>query len=266
MIVDLKNISAGYDGDVVIEDVNFSIFNDDFIGVIGPNGGGKTTLLKTLLGVIKPYSGDLIWGGYCDRHGFKENECSDCLDVESTVSYRDLVGYLPQINSIDKQFPISVKDVVLSGLIGSGRILGKVTAEERNFAYQLLKQIGIEDLADRSISRLSGGQAQKAFLCRALIKQPKLLVLDEPTTYVDASTEGALYEILNELNRDIAIMVVSHDIGTISSHVKKLLCVNRKVHIHDSSEVDQTLLDHYNCPLEIISHGDVPHRVLKTHN
>jgi zinc transport system ATP-binding protein len=243
-LIEIKNLSAGYDGSVVLEDINLEVFSGDFIGVIGPNGGGKTTLIKTILGLIKPISGEL------NLHISKTN-----------------IGYLPQVNQIDKRFPISVFDVVRSGKSNSTLFSSfhKNTAEKEK-AESLLQEMGITAIRNKAIGELSGGQMQRVFLCRALMNNPELLVLDEPSTYVDNNFEGELYLKLKELNEQMAIILISHDVGTISFFVKTIACVNRSLHHHPSNIITEEQLTSYNCPLQIITHGNIPHTVLKLHD
>lgn len=246
-IAGLQNIYAGYDGNTVIRDVNLDIFQNDFIGIIGPNGGGKTTLVKVILGLIKPYNGKVEYS----------------LESAGTKSP---IGYLPQINAIDKKFPISVGDVVLSGFMESGKFAGRNTPSEKNRANEILHSMGIYDLKKKSIGELSGGQLQRAFLARAIVSSPRLLILDEPNTFVDNKFEGELYEKLRQLNKSMAILIVSHDIGMISTYIKTIACVNGEVHYHRSNIINEEQLQAYNCPIQLITHGEVPHTVLKTHN
>lgn len=242
-LLEIKNLSAGYDANIVLENINMEVFSDDFIGVIGPNGGGKTTLIKTILGLIKPVSGELV------------------LHISKTN-----IGYLPQVNQIDKRFPISVIDVVRSGKSDTALFSSfhKNTAEKEK-AESLLAEMGIIALRNKAIGELSGGQMQRVFLCRALMNNPELLVLDEPSTYVDNNFEGELYLKLKELNEQIAILLISHDVGTISFFVKTIACVNRNLHYHPSNIITEEQLASYNCPLQIITHGNIPHTVLKLH-
>ena len=243
-LLELKSITAGYDEKIVLKEVDLTIKENDFIGIIGPNGGGKTTLLKVILGIIKPISGEILTDGN-----------GGCI-----------IGYLPQINQIDKKFPISVRDVVLSGLMSHKKMFGRYSSENRKRADELMSQMGIEHLKNKNIGELSGGQLQRVFLCRAIISDPQLLILDEPDTYVDSNFEGELYEILDQLNKRMAIVVVSHDVGTICSHVKTIACVNQTLCYHDSNIISQEQLQAYNCPIDLITHGEVPHRVLKHHH
>lgn len=177
------------------------------------------------------------------------------------------IGYLPQVNQIDKRFPISVIDVVRSGKANSALFSSfhKNTAEKEN-AGALLAEMGISHIRNKPIGELSGGQMQRVFLCRALMNQPELLILDEPSTYVDNNFEGELYLKLKELNEQMAILLISHDVGTISFFVKTIACVNRYVHHHLSNIISEEQLASYNCPLQIITHGNIPHTVLKQHH
>ncbi len=196
------------------------------------------------------------------------------LPHEGEVSYSPtlfehghrLIGYLPQISDFDKSFPISVIEVVMSGLQPEKGLLKRYSAADRKRAMELLEMAGIESIADRQISEISGGQMQRALLCRAVILEPKLLILDEPTNFVDNKFENELYTLLHRLNERMAIVMVSHDLGTITSIVKSIVCVNRTVHRHDSNIITAEQLENYQCPIQIISHGHVPHTVLEHHN
>lgn len=246
-IVSLKGVTVSYQSVVAIEDASLSIYQDDFIGIIGPNGGGKTTLIKAILGMID-YSGEVNFAAELFRGSER------------------LVGYLPQQSNFDRAFPISVLEVVMSGLLGEKGFWGRYRGAERHRAMQLLESVGIAAVAEKAIGEISGGQMQRALLCRAIISEPKLLILDEPTNFVDNNFEKELYALLRELNKRMAIVMVSHDIGTITSTVKSIVCVNRTVHRHDSNIITQEQLDNYHCPIQIVSHGHVPHTVLAHHD
>lgn len=246
-IVSLKGVTVSYQSVVAIENASLSIYQDDFIGIIGPNGGGKTTLIKAILGMID-YSGEVDFAAELFRGSER------------------LVGYLPQQSNFDRAFPISVLEVVMSGLQGEKGFWGRYRVAERQRAMQLLESVGIAAVAEKAIGEISGGQMQRALLCRAIISEPKLLILDEPTNFVDNNFEKELYALLRELNKRMAIVMVSHDIGTITSTVKSIVCVNRTVHRHDSNIITQEQLDNYHCPIQIVSHGHVPHTVLAHHD
>jgi zinc transport system ATP-binding protein len=245
-LVHINHLTFGYTHEPVLEDVDLKIFDNDFIGVIGPNGGGKTTLLKAILGLIRPQKGKIYFREDLPRH-------------------KRPIGYLPQVKHLDRQFPITVIDVVRSGsLMRPFPFIN--SAEEKNTALALLEEMGVLELQKKAIGELSGGQMQRVFLCRALISDPKVLILDEPDTFVDNHFEGALYEKLRVLNEKMAIVLVSHDVGTISAYVKTIACVNRFLHYHPSNLITAKDLEIYKCPLQIVSHGEVPHTILKTHD
>ncbi|MBK5202240.1 MAG: ATP-binding cassette domain-containing protein [Prolixibacteraceae bacterium] len=242
-LIEIKNLSVRYDDHLVLKNVNLSIDEFDFLGVIGPNGGGKSTLVKAIMKIIKPSEGEILY-----HIPFSK------------------VGYLPQINQIDHRFPIKVIDVVRSGKADIlTRNPFKKNKEEIRQAEELLEDMGIANLKDKSIGGLSGGQLQRVFLCRSLIKNPSLLVLDEPDAFVDNRFESLLYEQLKKLNKKMAILLISHDIGTIAFYVKNIACVNVNVFYHQGNKISQEQLDDYDCPLKLISHGKIPHTVLKFH-
>ncbi len=243
-LVEIKNLSVSYDKEVVLKKVDLEIRERDFLGMIGPNGGGKTTLIKTLLGLVKPFEGNITF------------------HIPATK-----IGYLPQINQIDKRFPIRVLDVVRSGKPdGQHFSFFKNKKTEIEYAENLLKEMGILHLRNKAIGELSGGQMQRVFLCRSLMNDPELLILDEPDSFVDNHFENELYGKLKELNSRMAIVLVSHDVGTITYYVKTIACINTELHYHPSNTITSEQLASYNCPLQIITHGDIPHTVLKLHD
>lgn len=242
-IIELKNITAGYDNQVILHEVNLTINEGDFIGIIGPNGGGKTTLLRIILGLLKPMSGEVVY----------------------PPSKQNLFGYLPQNSRFDQRFPVSVTEVVLSGLLSEKGLYRSYTRQDKLRAWELLDNYGMGNYKKSPIGDLSGGQMQRVFLCRAIISNPRILILDEPTTYVDSHFEKEFYTILQELNKSLSIVMVSHDLGTICSYVKTIACVNRELHHHNSNLLTPEQLQSYHCPIELITHGHVPHRVLGEH-
>jgi zinc transport system ATP-binding protein len=246
-LIDIRHLTVGYEDNIILSDVSLTIHNSDFIGVIGPNGGGKTTLLKAILGLLTPIKGEVFF--------------HDCM----TEGNHHRIGYLPQINNIDRKFPISVAEVVKSGLMSRKRIIKQYEKKDIEFAGQLMDQMGIYEIRNKAIGELSGGQIQRALLCRALVNQPKLLVLDEPNTYVDNRFEKELYEKLRKLNENIAILLVSHDLGTISTYVKSIACVNHSLHYHPGNKITPELMEAYECPIQIITHGKIAHTVLTQH-
>ena len=246
-IISIRNLSVRYDDVVALKHVDLDIFDNDFVGIIGPNGGGKSTLVKTIMGVV-PHSGTIEYSPDIYRHG------------------KPHIGYLPQVSNFDRSFPISVGEVVLSGLQAERGMFGRYTKQDRTRVAELLDMVGLAGLHHRAIGELSGGQLQRVMLCRALISDPKILILDEPTNFVDNRFENELYNILEQLSRKMAILMVSHDLGTISSVVRNIVCVNRHVHRHESNIITAEQLQNYDCPIQIISHGHIPHTVLGEHH
>jgi zinc transport system ATP-binding protein len=245
-LFEIQSLSARYDIDNVLENINFIVNENDFIGVIGPNGGGKTTLLKIILGIVKPSKGKVIFN--------------------SSLLGKNRIGYLPQMSAGDNTFPVTVSDVILSGLMIQKGVMAKMTANDREKADYVIEEIGLGALRDSVLSELSGGQLQRVYLARAIIGSPKLLLLDEPDNFVDASFENDFYQKLNDLNERMAILMVSHDVGTISSHVKSFACVNKRLHYHPSPEITNEQLSAYDCPIQLVTHGRVPHTVLEKHD
>lgn len=243
-LLELKDITAGYEGRPALLNVNLTVHDNDFIGVIGPNGGGKTTLLKVIVQLLKPISGQLC---FCD--GFSPYQ----------------IGYLPQRSQNDISFPITAEEVILSGYMSGSYRRGFFVKSDKAAAKRLIHEIGIEHIAGKPIDSLSGGEFQKVMLCRSIVSNPKLLILDEPNTFVDHNFEAEMHQMLKELNKRMAIIMVSHDLGNISSSVKTIACVNRTLTHHQENKIDEEIILSYNCPVDIIAHGHVPHRVLRTH-
>ena len=255
-IIEIHNLSAGYDGQDVLHDVNLTVYERDFLGIIGPNGGGKTTLMKCILGLLKPTAGEIVF--------HKPAEAKRKADGEQgSLS----IGYLPQYTTIDRKFPISVEEVILSGLSINKTLASRFTAEEREMARRVIARMGLEGLEKRNIGQLSGGQLQRALLGRAVISDPSVVILDEPSTYIDKRFEARLYELLADLNKECAIILVSHDIGTVLQQVKSIACVNQTLDYHpDTGITTEWLEKNFNCPIELLGHGTLPHRVLGKHH
>ena len=244
-LLEMFSVSVSYGSNIALQDADLKVYDNDFIGVIGPNGGGKTTLLKVILGLVKPIKGRLEFN-------------QDLLD-------RNKIGYLPQMSTGDNNFPLTVKDVILSGLMMQKGVISMMSLSDKRRASQVIEELGLSDLSGSALNELSGGQLQRVFLGRAVIGDPKLLLLDEPGNFVDTNFENDFYEKLRVLNKRMAIMMVSHDIGTISAHIKSFACVNGHLHYHPSSEITNEELMAYGCPIQLITHGEVPHTVLKKH-
>jgi len=250
-VLQLHGITVGYENNPpILENINLDVFQNDFLGIIGPNGGGKTTLLKTILGLIKAETGKIEF--------FKNDKPVDKINI----------GYLPQINNIDRKFPISVYDVIFSGLTATKSLFPLFNRKQQREVVEVAERMGVKEYLYRPIGELSGGQLQRVLLGRAIVDNPDLLILDEPSSYVDKRFETNFYNILGELNNDTAIILVSHDIGTVISLVKNIACVNRGLHYHSGSDITTDWLEKYyvSCPIEIIGHGNFPHRILDKHD
>lgn len=253
-VIDVQDVCFAYkNDDNVLENINLQIEVGDFVAMIGPNGGGKTTLLKLLLGLYPPRTGTI--------RIFQR--------PPHEVTHR--IGYVPQQTDINLRFPISALDVVRMGCLRPGVKWARLKHSERHHAMTALEQLGMADMANRRIGNLSGGQRQRIFIARALMAQPDILFLDEPTSGIDAQGQTELYCLLEQLNAHITIVMVSHDILAVSTHVKSVACVNKDLHYHNQSELTHEMMEamyHHMpgeaCPVELIAHG-VPHRVLKPH-
>ena len=253
-LIEIKGLSAAYDGRTVLHDVNLTICERDFLGIIGPNGGGKTTLIKCILGLLKPSKGSIY---YRSRQS----------EERSTRVSQIPMGYLPQYNSLDKKFPITVEEVVLSGLSSQKSLTARFNPQDREASKQVIMRMGLEGLEKRAIGTLSGGQLQRALLGRAVISNPEVLVLDEPSTYIDKRFEAHLYKLLAEINQDCAIILVSHDIGTVLQQVKSIACVNETLDYHPDTGISTQWLErNFQCPIELLGHGSLPHRILGEHH
>lgn len=242
-VIELLDVTAGYNKDhPAVEDVNFSVNQNDFTAIIGPNGGGKTTLLKVILGLMVPFSGTVKVFGDEPAHSIKR------------------IGYVPQVIP-SRTFPISVLDVVLMGRLSSSGLLRRYDSRDRSIAEEKLGLLGVQHLSGKRMDQLSGGQKQRVLIARALASEPELLVLDEPVASIDAETQHSFYNLLSRLNSEMAIVLVTHDVGAVSSHVKNIACINRRLISHSETISETDVAQAYGCPFELISHG-VPHRVL----
>ena len=236
-VVEIDQVGFAYDGDLVLEDVTLTVRDGDFLGVVGPNGSGKTTLLKIILGLIHPLRGKVrVFGRPPDRA-------------------RHLVGYVPQHADLDSSFPINVTDVILIGRLGKAPRLGRYKKIDRQTAEEAMQEVEIYDLRNRRFGTLSGGQKQRVLMARALVGEPDLLLLDEPTTSVDGRVEQDIYELLKRLNEKVTIILVSHDLGFISSYVKHVACVNRRLVCNPTNEITGDVSEAcYGGPVHMLKH------------
>ena len=246
--IHIEDLTVYYGQTPAIAGVCLDVPRGAFLGIIGPNGGGKSTLLKAMLGLVPLSSGTV------EVFGKKPGDGSS-------------VGYVPQFGSIDRQFPITVLEVVLTGLLKPGLSpFFRYTADDRDKALAVLSDVGLGKLAGRRISALSGGEFQKMLVARALVAKPKLLLLDEPTASVDAVSREQIYELLSRQGRDMTVVLVTHDLLAVSTHVNELACLNSALVYHGEPELTEDVVSSlYGCPVDLIAHG-VPHRVLKHHN
>ncbi len=237
----IKGLWFSYDGYCVLEDVNLSIPQGDFVSVVGPNGGGKTTLLRLVLGLLRPSRGEIRVFGVTPEEA------------------RPRTGYMPQHAQLDPQFPATVMDVALMGRLGQGRPFGPYSKRDKEAVVTALEQVGLRDLHKKSFASISGGQRQRLFIARALAGEPDLLLLDEPTANLDVVMEGDLYELLQTLNQRMTVVMVSHDLGFVSKLVKSVVCVKCQVSSHPTSEITGEIIDAmYGSPMRIVrhDHGD----------
>ncbi len=236
-VVELKHVSFAYHGMPVLEDVNLTVNHRDFLSVVGPNGGGKTTILKLILGLMKPTGGTVrLFGAPPEKA-------------------RHRIGYMPQYASLDPLFPVSVIDVVLMGRLGRGMSFWRYSRSDRRRAEEALEIMELAPLRDRPFFQLSGGQFQRVLLARALVSDPDLLLLDEPTSNVDAAIETGLYELLHRLNEKLTVILVTHDLGFVSHYVDKVACVNRRLVTHPTCEITGEIISAvYGSHVQMIRH------------
>ena len=252
-IIEIKDLDFAYSDAAVLEAVNLSVSEQDFLAIIGPNGGGKTTLLKLMLGLLTPC------GGSIRVNGKSPGNAASCI------------GYVPQNVHMNQDFPISVLDVVLMGSFEPKNRFQRNKAQKKKAALETLDRLEMANYADKKIGELSGGQRQRVLIARALVSQPRLLLLDEPTASIDTKGQSEFYKLLASLNKEITILVVSHDLLVISRYVNAVACVNQRLHYHNQAEITGNMLEtmyscsvEEECPVELVAHG-LPHRVLAPH-
>ncbi len=237
-VIDIKDLSFAYEKETILENINLSVEEKDFLAIIGPNGGGKSTLLKLILGINKLKKGSIT-----------------VLGKEPSKSLTD-IGYVPQNTNVNTDFPIKVIEVVLMGHVGGERPLFGYGKEETMCAMGALAQVNMQEYAHRKIGSLSGGQRQRVMIARALCAHPKILILDEPTSSIDITGQRSIYELLRVLNKSITVIVVSHDISVILEYANKAAHVNKTLSYHDISDKKQTFHTHgsdeHFCEIELL--------------
>ena len=235
-LIDIEHVTAAYGNKTVLRDISLTVWKGDFLAIIGPNGGGKTTLLKVILGLLPPVSGTIR---------FYE-------DGQMVPSLR--IGYLPQLNNIDKKFPISVREVVTSGLASEKPLFRSYSASQKQRVEEVLGKMGLEDLAGRAIGELSGGQLQRVLLGRSIVSRPQVLILDEPNSYVDKRFESHFYKLLDEINNECAIILVSHDLAVIRMLADRTM-VMLDGQVVESGLTDQILEDPQHAYTQQLVHS-----------
>ena len=239
-VIELEHVGFSYGSQPVLEDVTLTVRERDFLCIVGPNAGGKTTLLKLVLGLLRPSGGTVrVFGGPPARS-------------------RSRIGYMPQHASLDPLFPVTVQDVVLMGRLTGSSPFGPYRRRDREEALHALDMLRLADVRRRSFADLSGGQRQRVLIARALVSSPDLLLLDEPTANVDAVLECELFELLNRLNERMTIALVTHDLGFVSRYVKRVVCVNRRVAVHRTSEITGEMIHEiYGSDVCMVRHDTV---------
>lgn len=235
--ISMNDLWFSYDGYWVLQQVNLTVMPHEFVSIVGPNGGGKTTLLKLMLGLLQPTRGKVEILG------------------QTPSEARSKIGYMPQHAHLDPQFPIKVWDVVLMARLGPSRSLWSYRDDDLRAAEDALRKLKVLDFADKHFSSLSGGQRQRVLIARALACQPQLLLLDEPTAGLDLSIETEFYDLLKHVTDELTVCMVSHDLGFVSRLVSKVVCVKGKVVVHPTSEITGELINEiYGAPMKMVRH------------
>ncbi|MGF1547007.1 MAG: metal ABC transporter ATP-binding protein [Thiotrichales bacterium] len=241
-LIEFRDVSFSYGGPTVLEHINLAVNAGEFLGIVGPNASGKSTLLKLLLGLLQPASGSVRIDGGAPRER------------------RALLGYVPQYPAFSRDFPITVEQTVLLGRLGTGAWWGGYRAADRAVARAAMQQAEVEELAGRRLATLSGGQLQRVLLARALASEPRVLILDEPTANLDQRVESDIFERLKQLNERMTILVVSHDVAFISSYVNHVACLNRTLVCHPTESIDSAMMAQlYGHPVHHIDHQHAAH-------
>ncbi len=235
-VLQLDKVYFAYDRAIILENISITIKEKDFVVIVGPNGGGKTTLLKIIMGFLKPIKGKVKLFG------------------KPPYYEKSKIGYVPQFGEYDKNFPLSALDVVLTGLLTNKSVLPWYTKRDKNRALNMLEKVGIVHLSKEKIGKLSGGQKQRVLIARALISEPEILLLDEPTASIDPKVERHIYELLKELNKKITIMLVTHDVAFVSHYAKTIACLNKRISVNTVKKTPGKMESYYHTPMDHISH------------
>ena len=237
-VIEIKDLSFAYEKETVLEDINLIVEEKDFLAIIGPNGGGKSTLLKLILGIITTKQGSIKVLGKAPKESLQQ------------------IGYVPQNTNVNTDFPIKVIEVVLMGHVDGKRPLFGYGEDEIACAMGALSQVGMQEYAQTKIGSLSGGQRQRIMIARALCAHPKILILDEPTSSIDITGQRDIYELLKQLNEYITVIVVSHDISVILEYANKAAHINKTLSYHDISDKQSTFHTHgddgHFCEIELL--------------
>lgn len=231
-IISGENVSFSYNGEKIFESVNFEILHKEFLGIIGPNGGGKTTFIKILLGLLTNFTGHIYYP-----------------NPKLFASKKD-IGYVPQNTQINIDFPIMVIEVVEMGILETKLFGYRINKKQKMKVFEILSQLGIEKLAYKKIRDLSGGERQRVFIARALISNPKLLILDEPTSNIDTKTQTEIYKLLKTINEIHTIITISHDIPITLEYASRILHINRAIHSHETPNITLNKQGHI-CEIDI---------------
>jgi zinc transport system ATP-binding protein len=242
-LIEINKLSFGYAEKPILENVNLDIFERDYLLILGPNGGGKTTMIKLIMGILTPWSGSIRFDNRIDGK----------------------LGYVPQFSEFNRNFPITVLDMVSTGLISSTNYLKRSKKETRHKCEAIISRLDLSDVIHENINNLSGGQLQRLLIARALVSEPAVLFLDEPTTSIDLVSQINLLDFIRELNHTTAIVIVTHDPTPFAQVYHHIACVNRALYYHDRGKLDAHSLEQvYGCPVELLGHG-IPHIFLHDH-
>ncbi len=240
--VDFRNVSLSYDGRDVLRDVSVVLEKGDFVSIVGPNGGGKTTFLKLVLGLLRPTSGTVrVFGG-------------------TPEAARPRIGYLPQRSAADRDFPARILDVVLTGRLPGARAFGPYSSLDREMALRALREVALADQSLRPFSALSGGEQQRTLIARALASEPELLLLDEPTSNLDVAMEKGLYDLLGRLHEQTTILLVTHDLGFVSDYTKTVVCMKQTLACHETGKLTgEMIVAMYGHDVRAVIHDHEDH-------